>query len=128
MGAPPGAGIDQASGLFNWTPSAAQASTTNTIQVVATDNGQPPLSGRNAFSVIVATALKITDVTQADTSISFSWNSVAGRTDRVMYKTNLNDTIWQQLGPDIPGTGPTTSKTDPAGPGSGKFYKVLLVP
>jgi hypothetical protein len=51
-GAPAGATITSG-GQFSWTPTAAQAPSTNTITVTVTDNGVPPLSASNTFSVIV---------------------------------------------------------------------------
>ncbi len=124
---PPGATINASSGAFSWTPSEAQASTTNTIKITVADNGQPPLSDTNTFSVLVVNVLKITEVSQSDDSVTFSWNSMAGRTYRVFYKNSLAETFWQQLGQDVPATGTTTSKTDPFGVGSGRFYRVVLV-
>jgi len=51
-GAPEGAVISPG-GLFTWTPTAAQASTTNTINVIASDNGTPNLTSTQRFTVIV---------------------------------------------------------------------------
>jgi hypothetical protein len=50
--APAGANVD-ANGLFTWTPSQAQAATTNPIVVTVTDNGMPALSATQYFNVIV---------------------------------------------------------------------------
>jgi len=52
-GAPTGASIDPASGVFAWTPSEAQGPATNSVTVRVTDNGSPPLSGTATFSVVV---------------------------------------------------------------------------
>jgi hypothetical protein len=51
--APTNAVIDPASGLFQWRPTASQAPSTNTIVVVVTDNGVPPLSATQPFTVVV---------------------------------------------------------------------------
>ena len=51
--APAGATID-ANGVITWTPSEAQGPSTNLITAGATDNGVPPLSATNSFSVVVA--------------------------------------------------------------------------
>jgi hypothetical protein len=50
--APTGAKIT-ANGLFTWTPTRLQGPTTNVIQVIVTDNGVPPLSANQSFTVIV---------------------------------------------------------------------------
>ena len=51
-GAPAGAAIT-ANGVFAWTPTAAQAPSTNLITVTVTDNGVPPLSDSQSFTVVV---------------------------------------------------------------------------
>jgi hypothetical protein len=50
--AAPNASIDAASGVFSWTPTPAQVGT-NTFDVKVTDDGQPPLSAFQSFSVVV---------------------------------------------------------------------------
>jgi hypothetical protein len=52
-GAPAGATIHPASGLFTWTPNATQGGVTNVLKVVVTDNGPASLSATQTFSVIV---------------------------------------------------------------------------
>ena len=52
VSAPAGAAINS-SGLISWTPSASQASSTNLITTIVTDNGTPALSATNSFTVIV---------------------------------------------------------------------------
>jgi hypothetical protein len=49
---PDGVQID-ANGVVTWTPTEAQGPGTNTITVIVTDNGQPPLSATNSFAVVV---------------------------------------------------------------------------
>src|SRR5208337_1352603 len=51
-GAPAGAAIST-NGVFAWTPAAAQAPSTNLITVTVTDNGVPPLSDSQSFTVVV---------------------------------------------------------------------------
>ena len=55
-GAPAGATIS-GRGVITWTPTLAQANTTNRITTVVTDNGLPPLSVTNRFTVIVPPSL-----------------------------------------------------------------------
>jgi len=52
-GAPAGAGIDPVSGQFAWTPTPGQIPGAYTLAVTATDNGTPPLSATQSFSVVV---------------------------------------------------------------------------
>ena len=53
LSAPSGAVIDAASGIISWAPSESQGPSTNLITTVVTDNGVPPLSATNTFTVIV---------------------------------------------------------------------------
>jgi glucose/arabinose dehydrogenase len=52
-GAPSDASIDPNSGIFAWAPSADQGLGSYQIGVVATDNGSPPLSASQTFTVTV---------------------------------------------------------------------------
>jgi hypothetical protein len=52
LAAPTGAVIDT-NGIITWTPTEAQGPGTNTITTVVTDNGSPPMSATNSFTVIV---------------------------------------------------------------------------
>src|SRR5207253_2593302 len=49
---PDGAQIDT-NGIITWTPTEAQGPSTNLITTVVTDNGAPPMSATNTFSVVV---------------------------------------------------------------------------
>jgi RHS repeat-associated protein len=52
-GAPAGAIVYPTTGVFRWTPSAAQAGTTNLIGITVTNDGVPPLSAAQTFTVVV---------------------------------------------------------------------------
>jgi hypothetical protein len=52
-GAPFGAGINSTSGVFSWFPTESQGPNTNTLRVIATDNGSPSLSATQTFTIIV---------------------------------------------------------------------------
>ncbi len=53
-GAPLGTSIDPATGIFNWTPTKAQAPSTNRVTVRVSDNGSPVLSAAQTFTVTVS--------------------------------------------------------------------------
>jgi uncharacterized repeat protein (TIGR01451 family) len=53
IGPPAGAAIDPSTGVFTWTPSESQGPATNTITVLALDNGSPPLNATSQFTVRV---------------------------------------------------------------------------
>lgn len=50
---PKGMRINRFTGAISWTPDRTQAPSTNTIKVVASDDGVPPLSTTNTFRVVV---------------------------------------------------------------------------
>ncbi len=50
---PSGMSNNPTTGAITWTPSQLQSPSTNTITAIVTDNGTPPLTGTNTFTVIV---------------------------------------------------------------------------
>jgi hypothetical protein len=58
LGAPRGARVDRATGVFSWTPATAYAQSTNLVTVRATDNGVPSLTAEQTFAVIVGDYLE----------------------------------------------------------------------
>jgi len=53
MGAPAGATIGPSSGIFSWTPPVTSITRTNALSVIVTDDGSPPLSATQSFSILV---------------------------------------------------------------------------
>ncbi len=53
---PPSGAAISAAGLFTWSPTESQGPSTNAISVRVTDNGVPPLSVTNNFTVVVREA------------------------------------------------------------------------
>jgi hypothetical protein len=52
-GVPTGASINTNTGVFTWTPVESQGPGTYPISVIVTDNGPPPLSATNTFTITV---------------------------------------------------------------------------
>ncbi|HZO54405.1 MAG TPA: putative Ig domain-containing protein, partial [Bryobacteraceae bacterium] len=52
-GAPAGATVDSASGVFQWRPAEFQGGTTNAFAILVADNGSPAMTATQRFSVIV---------------------------------------------------------------------------
>jgi len=52
-GAPTGTAIGTNTGVFTWTPTPLQGPSTNSIQIIATDSGQPALAASRFVTVIV---------------------------------------------------------------------------
>jgi hypothetical protein len=125
-GTPPaGAAIDPATGLFTWIPSNAQVGTNNMI-VRATDSGTPPLHALRLLKVIVLPALHAVISRSAD-AISISVNTTSGKTYRVLYKNNLADPDWTQLGSDQLANSTTLTFPDTLNASSQRFYRILQV-
>src|SRR5262249_4245568 len=53
-GAPTGASIDPATGVFTWTPSEAQGPATYAVTIRVTDNGSPVLDDSESFTITVS--------------------------------------------------------------------------
>jgi hypothetical protein len=88
--APTGAAITQ-DGVFYWTPTCEQGSTTNAITVWAADSSNPPLSNSMTFAVTVGPCVEVSigsSVVQAGQSTCVPVNLVA-----TVGLTNLNFTV-----------------------------------
>jgi hypothetical protein len=129
-GAPVGAtvaatGSDTAQ--FNWTPIPTQAPSTNAITIVATDDGVPPLSDQESFTVTVLLPPQVA-ISVADGQVSLSFPTIPGKTYRVLYADTLATPInWQPLGPDQVATGTSLLIDDTIGAGTQRFYLVQQV-
>lgn len=126
-GAPTGAHIDAATGLFSWTPGAAEAGTFHSVTIRVTDDGTPSLSDATTFAISVAAPLMIESLTVSGEIATLTWNAIPGSTYRVQFKENAADTNWTDLAPDVVATDDVASQEAPAG-GSQRFYRVMLVP
>ena len=72
LGAPVPAGATISSnGLFSWQPNSTQGPSSNRLHVIATDNGVPPLSATQSFTVLVRD-------TRADFTLSLGSTNVFG--------------------------------------------------
>jgi len=60
-------------------------------------------------------------------TVTFTWSSVAKLTYQVQYATNLNQTIWNNLGPSSVASGVTSSGSDTI-TSAERFYRIVLLP
>jgi hypothetical protein len=123
-GAPAGATIGSVSGQFSWTPIPAQAPSTNNITVRVTDNGIPAKSASRVVTVIVRMPPQITIGKTGPGQVSISFDTIAGRTYRVEYKTNLTDAAWIPLQPAGVAGGSSLIVQDNLGAGQ-RFYRIV---
>ena len=127
-GAPAGASVDPASGVFVWPTTDAQANTTNSITVRVTDNGSPPLSAAQAFTITVRPRPGIATVALSGTNLTLSWGAIPNTTFQVQYKTNLTDAVWRPLGTNILATGACAMAVDASfGAAPQRFYRLQVV-
>jgi len=126
-GAPAGAAINPANGLFSWRPSAAQAMTTNLITVRVTDDGSPPMSATRAFTARVAPRPQATQITPAQNGYAITFVTVPGKTYRVEFKDALDDSNWLPVDADVVAVGESLTITDSLGVGPQRFYRILVL-
>ena len=127
-GAPEGAVIDPANGVFTWTPAASQAPGTNRLTVRVTDSGVPPLSDTQSFTIVVAPPPIIESIAVSDGSIIIRWGAVAGRSYQVQYTPDLNEPMWTELGGDVIANGSTATQADVTTAATKRYYRVVLLP
>lgn len=126
-GAPTGASIGTASGIFTWTPAVEQAPSTNTIGVRVTDNGVPPLSAVRTFTVTVYSPPRVTALDfLPEGQLSLNWQTVPGKSYRVEYKDDLNAPEWSSASPAMAATGKSLSFTNSLGAGPQRFFRIVL--
>ena len=88
---PPAGALLTTNGVFIWTPDCVQGSTTNSIQILVTDNGTPPLSSLLTFTVVVGDCVQVgigSTVVQTGQSASVPVNLLS-----TVGLTNLNFTL-----------------------------------
>jgi hypothetical protein len=123
-GHPSGANIT-AAGLFTWTPTPAQAPSSNSISVRVTDNGTPPASAARTFTVQVVLPPRTEIAVGQGGSVSLSFQAIEGRTYRVEYKNDLNDQDWLPLGDDVVAVSGSLTINDSVGENTQRFYRIL---
>jgi autotransporter-associated beta strand protein len=62
------------------------------------------------------------------TIVTLTWTSVVGRAYRVQFKTNLTDTSWNDLTPDIYAQDVTATTMDTSATNQNRFYRVMVLP
>jgi hypothetical protein len=124
---PAGAGVSPG-GLFTWTPSSAQAPSTNRLTMRVADNGIPSLSSTRAFTIVVLAIPHDTSVQLSGSgAINIRWVAVPNKTYQVQYKNSLQDPNWTNLGASLKASSASASITDTTGLRAQRFYRVLVV-
>jgi hypothetical protein len=113
----------------------ATASSFSITNVQPADGGGYSVEVSNAVDTVISLEAVLALITPTPEILSpeisgenftLTWNSLAGKTYRVQYKDNLEDTDWTDLLPDVVATGATASKSDAVG-NSQRFYRILAL-
>ena len=124
-GAPEGAAISP-DGLFAWTPTQAQAGTSNVLGIVVTDGS---LTATQSFAVVVRggalTPPLLVNPRFIASTFSASVDSVAGRRYFLERTVILAPTQWEAVG-EFQGVGGTMSLTDPGATNAHSAYRARV--
>ncbi|NOS71733.1 MAG: S8 family serine peptidase [Verrucomicrobia bacterium] len=127
-GVPPGATVGASDGLFLWATSDADANTTNIITVRVTDNGLPPLSDAMSFMLTVVERPLITSLEFTNQTVQVTWSAVSGQGYQLEYTTNLSQTNWSVVLPDVISNGATAAQTNIFDQVIPQYYRVRVLP
>jgi hypothetical protein len=125
--APANASIS-ANGVIAWT-NATPAGVARRFTTIVKDNGLPPASATNTFTIFVAPTPSITNVTVTDTNTVLSWLAPTNDQFQVQWATNLAPVINWFTFPDIlTSTDGTFTFMDTNAPLVIKFYRLVFLP
>jgi hypothetical protein len=125
---PAGATIGPGSGVVAWRPTIAQSPSTQTVAVVVTDNGTPPLSATQTFNVAVIrpTNPVVGNATITNGQLGFWINGNSGPDYTVLVSSNL--TSWVPITTNTPASLPYFWSNTNSASGAANFYRILLGP
>jgi subtilisin-like proprotein convertase family protein len=116
-------------GIITWTPGAPDAGGSFKLTTTVADNGLPPLSATNAFTVFVLPAPAISNVVVTATNVTLRWTAPTNDLFRVQSATNLAPVvIWTTFPQVITPTAGLFMFTDTNPPVPMKFYRLLWLP
>jgi hypothetical protein len=112
-------------GQFTWTPLPGQLGSTN-IFIQVTDDGVPPLSSTNSFTILVGDLPRfgVGQLTGQNGQVQFRFNAVPGKRYQIQWKQRLDDAQWNNLGDAQTATSDSLILTDPMQGGSQRFYRI----
>jgi subtilisin-like proprotein convertase family protein len=125
---PAGASINPSNGIITW-PSATPAGLAARFITIVTDNGLPPLTASNKFTVFVSPFPAITNVTVTATNVALQWFAPTNDQFQVQWTTNLAaPVVWTPFPGTITSTSGVFGFVDTNLPMVMKFYELILLP
>jgi len=67
-------------------------------------------------------------VVPSNNAVNLTWSAFPGRSYQVQFKTNLSQTVWNNLGGGVTATDFTATTNDVTGPDAQRFYRVGILP
>jgi putative Ig domain-containing protein len=125
-GLPSGATVGASSGLFQWTPTPAQAPSTTPVPVTVTDSGSPPLSASRSFTIYVLLPPQA-GINRETGGIKLAIPTVPGRQYQILFKNALEEATWTPLGGPHIATGTSLEVSDTFAAETQRFYKIEVV-
>jgi hypothetical protein len=136
IGGSPTAGGGTGPYTYSWTPTTglsdataanptATVTSATTYTVTVTDHNGCTANASVVLSVPPLPNIESTTVSGTDVTVV--WDSLAGATYRVQYKTDLTDTAWTDLTPDVTASGATAAYIDSVGAATQRFYRISIV-
>ena len=125
-GAPSGASINSTNGLFSWVPTDT-AIGTNVFTVRVTDDGSPPISDSESFTIFVAAPPVIQSIVAFGGNVTVTWSAIAGKVYQVEYKSDLAALTWNVLSGDLTASAERAAKVDVTASTTRRFYRIVAV-
>jgi hypothetical protein len=127
-GAPSNAFIDVTTGRFTWVTTASQAPSTNVITVRVTDNGVPPQSSQQTFTVTLAPPPRLSAASLDGNQCVLAWLAAIGQSYQFEYKDDLANGIWTPFGSPLAGSGQTLTLTIDFAPSTHRYFRLRILP
>jgi subtilase family serine protease len=114
---------------IGWTNIQLVASATSTRTVLKFGFRQDlDAFGLDDIGVMTVPVPSFQSIASSSNNFTLTWNAWQGLAYQILYATNLNATVWQNLGPPVTATNAVVSYTDTLPPDAERFYRIVLLP
>ena len=127
-GFPAGATINPSTGDFSWMATNSPPPSTNAITIRVTDNGVPPMSGTQTFTVSVLPVPQLAFGLPSGGLLPLAFSTLAGQNYEVQYKDDLAEPSWTALGGALSGTGGVIEVDADMTGQSQRFFRLAVLP